>query len=113
VSEKEMVHELHHRRSSIHIDEYVDRYTAMAISWNGDERLHITFGRDSLEVLSEPVILDPDNPGKATLGSGRSTAYRNDVASLTMPVEVAERLAVTILRMVENAKNRERSEQEK
>ncbi|WP_157284020.1 hypothetical protein [Pseudomonas chlororaphis] len=110
MSEKVTIHELTHRRSSIFIDEYVDRYSARVISWNGDERLHVTFGRDSLEVISEPIVPDPENPTKATLGSGKSTPYRNDVASLTMPIDVAEKLAITLLRMVADSKDRESSE---
>jgi len=110
MSEKTTLYELPHRRSSIFIDEFVDRYSAMAISWNGDERMHVTFGRDSLEVLSEPIVADPENPGKAVFGTGKSTPYRNNVASLTMPLDVAEKLAITLLRMVESAKAREKSE---
>ncbi|WP_124339863.1 hypothetical protein [Pseudomonas chlororaphis] len=113
MSEKVTINELQHRRSSVFIDEFVDRYSAMAISWNGGERLHVTFGRDSLEVISEPIVPDPENPEKATLGSGRSTPYRNDVAALTMPLDVAEKLAVTLLRMVESARSRERAESKK
>lgn len=109
MSEKVTIHELVHRRSSVFIDEFVDRYSARAISWNGDERLHITFGRDSLEVVSEQIIPDPENPMKATLGSGKSIPYRNDVASLTIPIDVAEKLAITLLRMVADSKDRERS----
>lgn len=110
MSEKITIHELQHRRSSVFIDEFVDRYSAMSISWNGDERLHVTFGRDSLEVISEPIIPDPENTKKAILGSGRSAPYRNDVAALTMPLDVAEKLAVTLLKMVENARNRQHVE---
>ncbi|MBD8194381.1 hypothetical protein IFR35_23580 [Pseudomonas fluorescens] len=106
MSEKTTIHELQHRRSSVFIDEFVDRYSAMAISWNGDERLHVTFGRDSLEVLSEEIIPDPDDSEKAVLDSGKSTPYRNDVASLTIPLDVAEHLARTLLRMVKNARDR-------
>jgi hypothetical protein len=113
VSQKITIHELQHRRSSIFIDEFVDRYSAMAISWNGDERLHVTFGRDSLEVVYEPIIPDPENPDKATLGPGRSTPYRNDVAALTMPLDVAEKLAITLLKMVESARSREKAESNK
>lgn len=110
MSDKETITELVHRRSSVFIDEYVDRYSAMAISWNGDERVHLTFGRDSLEVLSEPIIPDPENPLKAIFGSGKSKPYRNDVASLTIPMEVAEQLAISLLRMVHSSRDRESSE---
>lgn len=110
MSDKVTLNELVHRRSSVFIDEYVDRYSAMAISWNGDERVHLTFGRDSLEVLSEPIIPDPGNPSKAVFGSGKSQPYRNDVASLTIPMEVAEQLAISLLRMVHNSRDRESSE---
>lgn len=108
MSEKTTIHELEHRRSSIFIDEFVDRYSAMAISWNGEERLHVTLGRDSLEVLSEPIVPDPDDSDKAVLGTGKSVPYRNDVASLTIPLDVAESLALTLLRMVGHAQDRAR-----
>lgn len=101
-----MSEELRHRRSSVFIDEYVDKYTIRAISWNGDERLHLTVGRDSLEVVSEHIVPDPSNPEKAVLKSGSTTAYRNDVASLAIPMDVAEDLAVAILNVVEQAKKR-------
>ncbi|WP_348971439.1 hypothetical protein [Pseudomonas atacamensis] len=110
MSDKAMIHELVHRRSSVFIDEYVDRYSAMAISWNGDERVHVTFGRDSLEVLSEPIVPNPENPSKAIFGTGRSKPYRNDVASLTIPMDVAEQLAISLLRMVHGSRDREKSE---
>ena len=110
MSDKVTLTELVHRRSSIFIDEFVDRYSAMAISWHGDERVHLTFGRDSLEVLSEPIIPDPGNPLKAIFGSGKSKPYRNDVAALTMPMDVAEQLAISLLRMVHDSRDRERSE---
>lgn len=113
MSEKATIHELQHRRSTIFIDEFVDRYSVMAISWNGDERLHLTLGRDSLEVISEPIVPDPENPLKAILGSGKSIPYRNDVAALTIPLDVAEKLAVTLLRMVKSARDREQSESDK
>lgn len=106
MTEKITINELQHRRSAVFIDEFVDRYSAMAISWNGDERLHVTFGRDSLEVLSEPIVPDPENSEKAILGSGKSTPYRNDVAALTIPLDVAESLALTLLRMIDHAKER-------
>lgn len=112
MSEKATIHELQHRRSTSFIDEFVDRYSAMAISWNGDERVHVTFGRDSLEIVSEPIVPDPENPEKAMFGSGRSTPYRNNVASLTLPLDVAEKLGITLLRMVESAKNREKAERD-
>lgn len=109
MSEKVPLQELIHRRSSVFIDEFVDRYSVMAISWNGDERLHITFGRDSLEVISESIVPDPENPAKAILGSGKSMPYRNDVAALTMPIDVAEKLGIALLRMAAGARERESS----
>ncbi len=109
VSETITLNELQHRRSSIFIDEFVDRYSPMAISWNGEERIHVTFGRDSLEILSEPIVADPDNPEKAIMGSGKSYPYRNDVAALTMPIDVAERLAVSLLKMVGHSRDRKKN----
>ena len=105
--------ELPHRRSSVFVDEFVDRFSAMGISWNGEERLHLTFGRDSLEVISEKIVPDPANTENAILAPGSSTAYRNDIASLTIPLEVAESLAVTILNMIEQARERDRGEPKK
>ncbi|MFL1495085.1 hypothetical protein [Pseudomonas antarctica] len=110
MSDNLTLQELIHRRSSVFIDEYVDRYTPMAISWNDEERIHITFGRDSLEVTSESIIPDPENPEKAIMGSGRSRAYRNDVAALTIPLDVAENLANSLLRMVGFARDRKAKE---
>lgn len=110
VTDKVTLTELIHRRSSIFIDEFVDRYSPMAISWNDEDRIHITFGRDSLEVTSEPIVPDPENPSRAIMGGGRATPYRNDVAALTMPIDVAERLAISLLKMVSQTRDRKKSE---
>lgn len=101
-----MSSELKHRRSAIFIDEFVDKFTALAISWNGEEKLHLTLGRDSLEVVSEQLMPLPEDPTKATLSSSNTAAYRNDVAGLTLPIEVAEDLAVTILKIVKQSRER-------
>lgn len=101
-----MSDELKHRRSATFIDEFIDKYTVMAISWNGEERLHVTLGRDSLEVMSERIVRDKDDVTKAVLASGRTTAYRNDVAALTIPVDVAEDLAIALLKVVKQSKDR-------
>lgn len=101
-----MAAELKHRRSGTFIDEYVDKYTVMAISWNGTERLHVTLGRDSLEVVSELIVPDSDNSSKAVLSGGTTLAYRNDVAALTLPVDVAEELAVSLLKVVQQSRER-------
>ncbi|MBM5459249.1 hypothetical protein H8F21_16910 [Pseudomonas sp. P66] len=103
---KNTISELLHRRSAGFADEFVDKYTAMAISWNDEERLHLTFGRDSLEVISESIVPDPQNPDRAVLAHPRVTAHRNDVVALTIPLEVAEDLAITILKMVHHAQGR-------
>lgn len=109
---KTTISELLHIRSSGFADEFVDKYTAMAISWNDEERLHLTFGRDSLEVLSERIVPDPQNPNKAVLANPKVTAHRNDVVALTIPMEVAEDLAITILKMVHHAQGRAATDSE-
>ena len=101
-----MSNELQHRRSSTFVDEYVDKYSALTISWNDDERVHVTFGRDSLEVTSERIVPSPADPNVAILASPRVSAYRNDVASLTMPLEMAEDLAISLLKMIEHTKQK-------
>ena len=101
-----MSDDLKHRRSAIFVDEFIDKYSALAISWNGEERVHVTFGRDSLEVTSEQIVPSHADPSIAVLANPKVTPYRNDVASLTMPLEVAEELAITLLKMIEQTKKR-------
>ncbi|MGH8447905.1 hypothetical protein [Pseudomonas sp.] len=97
---------LKHRRSSSFVDEFADKFTAMAMSWNGETRLHVTFGRDSLEIPGERIVPDPDNPEKAILEPQVPLPYRNDIAALSIPIEVAEELAVTLLKMISQENKR-------
>ncbi|MCK9691338.1 hypothetical protein [Pseudomonas syringae] len=101
-----MSSELKHRRSATFIDEFVDKYTVRAISWNGEERLHVTLGRDSLEIVNEQIVPDENNFLKAVLAGGTTVAYRNDVAGLTIPVDVAEDLAIALLKVVKHSRDR-------
>ncbi|MBD1590318.1 hypothetical protein [Pseudomonas typographi] len=106
MTETKTLTHLAHRRSSVFIDEFVDKFTVMVISWNGDERLHVTLGRDSLEIQSEKIVPDPANPAKATLASAEMEPYRNDVAGLTMSIDTAEELAVALLKVVKQSRDR-------
>lgn len=72
-----MTDELTHRRSSNFQDEYVDKFTPVAISWNGSERMHVTFGRDSLEVLKEKIVPDPEDNRRAILTKPNVAGYRD------------------------------------
>lgn len=101
-----MNEELKHRRASTFIDEYIDKYAVMAISWNGDERIHLTVGRDSLEIIREEIVPSSANSKIAVLANPGVTPYRNDLASLTIPWEIAEDLAISLLKVVEQIKNR-------
>ncbi|WIN08174.1 MULTISPECIES: hypothetical protein [Pseudomonas] len=101
-----MSSEFKHRRSIAFVDEFVDKYTVMAISWNGEERLHVTLGRDSLEVVSEQIVPDENDARKAVLTGGSTVAYRHDVAGLTIPIDVAEDLAIALLKVVKHSKDR-------
>ncbi|KWT12037.1 MULTISPECIES: hypothetical protein [Pseudomonas syringae group] len=104
-----MADELLHRRSSNFQDEYVDKFTPVAMSWNGSERMHVTFGRDSLEVLKEQIVPDPEDNRRAILANPHVAGYRNDVVALMMPLDVAEKLGHELLRMVGQAKKRAES----
>lgn len=104
-----MADDLVHRRSSNFQDEYVDKFTPIAMSWNGSERMHVTFGRNSLEITKEQIVPDPENNQRATLANPHVTGYRNDVVALTMPLDVAEKLGHELLRMVGQAKKRAES----
>ncbi|MCF5551917.1 hypothetical protein GIV71_15655 [Pseudomonas syringae] len=101
-----MSSELKHRRSTTFIDEFIDKYTVMAISWNGEERLHVTLGRDSLEVVNEQIVPDENDLLRAVLAGGTTVAYRHDVAGLTIPVDVAEDLAIALLKVVKHSRDR-------
>ncbi|POP97539.1 hypothetical protein CXB40_27010 [Pseudomonas syringae pv. avii] len=104
-----MADDLVHRRSSNFQDEYVDTFTPIAMSWNGSERMHVTFGRNSLEVTKEQIVPDPEDNQRAILANPHVAGYRNDVVALTMPLEVAEKLAHELLKMVGQAKRRKES----
>lgn len=101
-----MSNTLRHRRSSVFVDEYVDKFSLITIGWNGVEKIQLTMGRDSVEIVSEEIVPNPNNPKEAVLDNPTISAYRNDVASLTLSVAVAEDLAVSLLKMIGQVRKR-------
>lgn len=99
------VYELMHERSNTFVEEHVDQFSAYAISWNDNEAIHVTFGRNSIRVNSETIVHEDDAP--ARLQGGQILPVMLDVSALSMPIETAQRLGETLLAMVEQAKARE------
>lgn len=90
--------EFPHQRSASFTDEYVDQFSAYTISWNGAEAVHLTFGRDSLEVKSSRLVHYSDRPAESK--SGKVDLFCLDVAAISMPIETARRLAETLNTMI-------------
>lgn len=92
-----------HVKSKSFVDEQVDQFSAFAISWSGDEAIHVTFGRHSVNLKNTRFVNVDGEPGSEP---GEVEAIRLDVAAVAMPVEVARDLVATLSRMISHADER-------
>ena len=97
-----------HKRSGHFIDEQVDQFDAFAISWNGEEAIHLTFGRTSIGINTSSFVMDE---GKSKRQSGEIDVFRLDVGAITMPVRTARGLVATLNRMIAQAEARSASDE--
>lgn len=93
-----------HVQAGSYMDEQVDQFDAFAISWNEQDAIHLTFGRNSLLVKNSRIITYSDKPAEVETGSAE--LFRLDVGAVTMPIETARSLAKTLSRMVEQFDSR-------
>jgi len=105
VSEKVTTSSLQHVRSTSFVDEQVDQFSAFAMSWNGEEAIHVTFGRNSINLKSTNFVIENGVPNTEP---GQVEAFRLDVASIAMPLNVAKDLLDTLGRMISHAEERRR-----
>jgi hypothetical protein len=94
---------IHHVRANNFVDEQVDQFDAFSILWNGQEAVHVTFGRTSL-TLKNSVFLVKD--GATERATGDVDVHRLDVAAMTMSLDVARQLAEVLQRMIKQAGDR-------
>lgn len=92
-----------HIRARSFVDEQVDQFDAFAMSWNGDDAIHLTFGRHSISVKNTRFVSED---GVSAAESGDIEAIRLDVAAVAMPLNVARELAATLSRMIAHADDR-------
>lgn len=92
-----------HVKASSYVDDQIDKFDAFAISWNDQDAIHLTFGRNTINVKNTRFYVEDGNPG---VESGEMDVVRLDVAGLTMPLSVAKELAETLSRMVAHAEDR-------
>lgn len=90
-----------HMQAGSYMDENIDQFDAFAISWNDQEAVHLTFGRNSLMVKTSRIVNYSDKP--AEIETGAAELFRLDVGAVTMPIETARSLAETLSRMVQQA----------
>ena len=89
-----------HIKAGSYVDEQVDKFDAFAISWNDDEAIHLTFGRNTVNVKNTKFFVEDGVHG---VESGDMDVIRLDVAGLTIPMDVARELAETLARMIGHA----------
>lgn len=92
-----------HVRASNFVDEQVDQFDAFSILWNGQEAVHITFGRTSLNLKNSVLLVKDGSMERAT---GDIDVHRLDVAAVAMPLDVARQLADVLQRMIKQASDR-------
>ncbi|WP_148058622.1 hypothetical protein [Pseudomonas frederiksbergensis] len=88
---------IQHVKSGNFTDEQIDQFDAFAINWNGQEAIHLTFGRTSIEVKNSKFV--PTEHGTER-ESGDVEIFRLDVGAVCMPIETAKELAETLNRMI-------------
>lgn len=108
MSDKVTTSSLKHVRATSFVDEQVDQFSAFAMSWNGEEAIHITFGRNSINLKSTNFVYENGVPGTEP---GEVEAFRLDVASIAMPLNVAKDLLDTLGRMIAHAEDRRKNDE--
>lgn len=103
VSDKVTTSVLPHIKAGSFVDEQVDQFSAFAMSWNGEEAIHLTFGRNSINLKSTNFIVENGVPG---IEAGEIEPFRLDVAAVAVPIGVAKELAETLARMIAHAEER-------
>ncbi|QAY93678.1 hypothetical protein [Pseudomonas sp. ACM7] len=103
MSEKVTTSVLPHIKAGSFVDEQVDQFDAFAMSWNGDEAIHLTFGRNSINLKSTKFVVEN---GVSGIEAGEIEPFRLDVAAVAMPIGVAKELAETLSRMIAHAEER-------
>jgi hypothetical protein len=104
MSEKTVTAVISHIKASSYVDEQVDKFDAFSIAWNGSEAIHLTFGRNTVNVKNTKFFIQD---GVSSVESGDMDVIRLDVAGLTIPLETARELASTLAAMVQHADARE------
>ncbi|MBP5948510.1 MULTISPECIES: hypothetical protein [unclassified Pseudomonas] len=94
---------INHIKAGSYMDEQVDQFDAFAISWNGQEAIHLTFGRTSINVKSSKFVPVPDGTERQ---SGDVEIFRLDVGAVSMPLDTAKHLSETLIRMIAQAETR-------
>ena len=89
-----------HIKAASYVDDQVDKFDAFGITWNDDEAIHITFGRNTVNVKTTRFFLDDGVPGSE---SGDVDVIRLDVAGLTLPLNTAKELVETLSKMIASA----------
>lgn len=92
-----------HIKASSYVDEQVDKFDAFGVTWNDDEAIHLTFGRNTVNVRSTRFYIED---GVSGVESGDMDVVRLDVAGLTLPLSTAKELAETLTRMIGHAETR-------
>lgn len=92
-----------HVKAGSFVDEQIDSFDAFSFSWNGDEAIHLTFGRYSINVKNTRFFTEN---GESNTETGDIEAFRLDVAAVAMPLNVAKDLAATLSRMIAHAEQR-------
>jgi len=103
MSEKFTTAVIPHVKAGSFIDEQVDQFDAFAINWNGDEAIHLTFGRHSINVKTTQFVTEN---GISSIESGDTEIFRLDVGAITLPLDVAKKLAATLTNMIGHAEAR-------
>lgn len=91
---------LQHIKASSYVDEQVDQFDAFAISWKDEDAIHLTFGRNTVNVKTTRFYVEN---GEAGVESGDMEVLRLDVAALTIPMDTARELVALLTKMIGHA----------
>lgn len=103
MSTKSITSVIQHIKATSYVDDQIDKFDAFGITWNGDEAIHVTFGRNTINIRNTRFYVED---GISGVESGEVDVLRLDVAGLTMPLDTAKELAETLLRMIALAEKR-------
>lgn len=95
------VQKLEHRKSPTHTQDYADRVNILVSDTPGMSKMvTLVFGRDVAEIQVEQVIQTAE--GKSVMTPTEVTAYRHELASITLPESAARGLAESLLASLSN-----------